>query len=320
MKKILLGRTKAKVSSIGLGTWSFGGPNKAGRIPVGWSGQSDKDSISALFNAWELEINHWDTADVYGNGHSESIIGKMWSDIPRNDIFLSTKVGWDPGKHNHWYHPKDMRTNMEKSLENLNTEQIDLMYLHHCNFGKNNEYFDDAYATILRFQDEGKIRFIGLSDWSSQKIMDFIVRCDPDVVQPLRNVIDDTYESSGLKKYIEVHNLGVCFFSPLKHGLLTGKYKKPSFFDDGDHRAKVKEFQNEKFLKKLQLNKSFLEKRFSYHPNPILHGLVDSLLFNVPTGCALLGQRNTHQVQVAATLGKPISFEDVEWVNALYNS
>ena len=173
---------------------------------------------------------------------------------------------------------------------------------------------------IRRFQDEGKTRFVGLSDWSSEKIMDFIVRCDPDVVQPLRNVMDDTYESSGLKNYIETHNLGICFFSPLKHGLLTGKYKQPAVFLEGDHRARIKEFQNPQFLEKMLSNKTLLKKRFSNHPNPVLHGLVDSLLFNAPTGCALLGQRNVLQVQAASTVGEILTVEDAGWVKALYSS
>ena len=58
----------------------------------------------------------------------------MWGNIPRDDIFLATKVGWDQGAYNHWYHPKHMRHNMERSLNNLNTDRVDPMYLHHCNF------------------------------------------------------------------------------------------------------------------------------------------------------------------------------------------
>ena len=320
MNKITLGRTDASVSAIGLGTWSYGGPSTVGDISVGWGGQQDDDSRSALIEAWELGINHWDTADVYGNGHSESIIGTMWGNIPRDDIFLATKVGWDQGAYNHWYHPKHMRHNMERSLKNLNTDRVDLMYLHHCNFGKKGKYFDDAFEMIRRFQDEGKTRFVGLSDWSSEKIMEFIIRCDPDVVQPLRNVMDDTYESSGLKNYIETHNLGICFFSPLKHGLLTGKYKQPAVFLEGDHRARVKEFQNPQLLEKMLSNKTLLGEKLSNHPNPVLHGLVDSLLFNVPTGCALFGQRNVLQVQAASTVGEILTVEDAEWVKALYSS
>mgnify|MGYP003321311060 CR=1 FL=1 len=184
MNRTLLGRTGASVSVISLGTCSYGGPSTAGNVAVGWGGQYDDDSKSALAKAWELGINHWDTADVYGNGRSESVIGTMWDTIPRDDIFLATKVGWDQGPYKHWYHPDHMRNNMEQSLKNLKTDCVDLMYLHHCNFGKKEKYLDDALEMVRRFQDEGKTRFIGLSDWSSEKIMDFIIRCDPDVVQP----------------------------------------------------------------------------------------------------------------------------------------
>ena len=123
MNKITLGRTEASVSAIGLGTWSYGGPSTVGDISMGWDGQQDDDSRSALIEAWKLGINHRDTADVYGNGHSESIIGTMWGNIPRDDIFLATKVGWDQGAYNHWYHPKHMRHNMDRSLNNLNTDR-----------------------------------------------------------------------------------------------------------------------------------------------------------------------------------------------------
>jgi len=319
MNRTLLGRTGANVSVISLGTWSYGGPSTVGNVAVGWGGQYDDDSKSALAKAWELGINHWDTADVYGNGRSESVIGTMWDTIPRDDIFLATKVGWDQGPYKHWYHPDHMRNNMEQSLKNLKTDCVDLMYLHHCNFGKKEEFFDDALEMVRRFQDEGKTRFIGLSDWSSEKIMDFIIRCDPDVVQPLRNVVDDTYESSGLKNYIDTHNLGICFFSPLKHGLLTGKYTEPVTFTNGDHRSGVKEFQDTTLLKIILSNKTLLEQRFFNHPNPVLHGLVDALLSDAPTGCALLGQRNVQQVRAAATLGKLLSATDTEWVKAIYH-
>jgi aryl-alcohol dehydrogenase-like predicted oxidoreductase len=320
LRKIILGRTGAEVSAISLGTWSYGGANKSGKIPVGWAGQSDDDSKAALKRAWELGINHWDTADVYGDGRSETVIGSMWDEIPRNDIFLATKVGWDQGYQNHWYEVGAMRHNMERSLKNLKTDCVDLMYLHHCNFGKNEEYFEGAVDVIRGFKEEGKTQFIGMSDWSSEKILQFIERCDPDVVQPLRNVMDDTYESSGLKKYVDDHNLGICFFSPLKHGLLTGKYTAPAQFEDGDFRSGEKAFRDTSVIQKMQNNKTVLEERFSSHPNPVMHGVVDALFSDSPTGCALLGQRNTAQVEAAATLGDLLSNEDSDWVKILYRS
>ncbi len=318
MRKIILGRTGVDVSAISLGTWSYGGANKSGKIPVGWGGQTDDDSKAALIRTWELGINHWDTADVYGNGRSESVIGDMWETIPRNDVFIATKVGWDQGNKKHWYDVGTMRLNMERSLKNLKTDCVDLLYLHHCNFGENDEYFDEAIEVIRKFKEEGKTQFIGLSDWSSEKIMQFIERCDPDVVQPLRNVMDDTYESSGLKKYVDDHNLGICFFSPIKHGLLTGKYTVPAQFEDGDFRSGEKAFRDTSVIQKMQDNKALLENQFSDHPNPVMHGVVDALFSDSPTGCALLGQRNVAQVEAAATLGEILSHQDTEWVKELY--
>tara|TARA_B100001996_G_scaffold309551_1_gene251204 strand:- start:465 stop:1424 length:960 start_codon:yes stop_codon:yes gene_type:complete len=318
MRKVVLGRTKEHVSAISLGTWSFGGENKSGKISVGWADQSDSDSRSALMKAWEKGINHWDTADVYGEGRSEKIIGSMWDMIPRKDIFLATKVGWDKGTHDHWYHPEHMKNRIEKSLINLKTDSIDLLYLHHCNFGNQNEYFDGALEILKLFQSQGKIRFIGLSDWSNKRIIQYINQCDPDVVQPYRNIMDDSYEKSGLKKIINKNNMGVCFFSPLKHGLLTGKYKTPTKFKEGDHRSGIKDFHNSEILNKILLNCKKLEKRFSNHNSPIMYGVINALFFDSPTGCALLGQRNISQVNTASSLGEILSEEETNWVKSLY--
>ena len=149
MRKIILGKTGAEVSAISLGTWSYGGANKQGEIPVGWEGQQDNDSINALLRCHEIGINHWDTADVYGDGRSEQLIGSIWDKISRDEVFIATKVGWDRGPYDYWYNPDHMRTNMERSLKNLRTDCVDLIYLHHCNFGKQEQYFDDALDLAL---------------------------------------------------------------------------------------------------------------------------------------------------------------------------
>ncbi len=318
MRKVVLGRTGIKVSAISLGTWAYGGANMSGKFPVGWSGQNDKDSTTALLNAWRQGINHWDTADVYGEGRSESIIGTMWAQVPRKDIFLATKVGWDKGPHTHWYEPEHMVHNLERSLNNLQTDCVDLVYLHHCNFGKNGEYLDGALEVVNNFKKQGKARFIGLSDWSSNKILKYTEHCNPDVVQPYRNVMDDDYVVSGLKSYVDKNNIGVCFFSPIKHGLLTGKYDKPTNFERGDHRSNIKEFASQDIIDKMKHNKSLLEQRFSNHEHPTLHGLVNALFNDAETGCVLLGQRNAKQVKIAATLGDLLADEDSDWVRSLY--
>ena len=317
MKKITFGRTNVKVSTISLGTWSYGSGNVSGGQSVGWADQSDIDSRAALIQAWKSSINHWDTADVYGNGRSEKIIGNVWGVVPRNDIFLATKVGWDMGSYDHYYHPKMMKEHIDLSLKNLQTDVIDLYYLHHCNFDSDT-IFEDALDLMHRFLDQGKIRFIGLSDWDSVKIMRYIDRVNPDVIQPYRNVMDDPYKSSGLKVWVEENNAGIAFFSPIKNGLLTGKYNKPPVFKEGDFRLNVPEFQDEDLLKKLRNNKQKLEENFSDHPQPVLHGLLGALLADSPTGCVLLGQRDINQVKAASELGESLNDTDAAWIKKLY--
>lgn len=318
MQQITLGRTNQKVSAVSLGTWAHGGPNTSGTASVGWTGHDDQLAKAALVKSWELGINHWDTADVYGNGHSEKLIGQTWDQVPRREIFLASKVGWYQGDYPHFYHPDLMRQQLEASLRNLQVEVLDLYYFHHCLFGKKQEYLDDALELMLRFRDEGKIRFIGLSDWNLSKIMAVIDRINPDVVQPYRNVHDDTYQSSGLKDWIGENNAGVVFFSPLRHGLLTGKYDRPTTFPKGDFRSNVKEFTDSRFIDRMKINKSLLEERFTSHPQPVLHGLTGALLSDAPTGCVLLGQRNPDQVSAAATLGEPLEATDARWIFDLY--
>lgn len=320
MKTIRLGRTEKYVSVISLGTWAYGGSSVSNGSSVGWTGQNDKDSRLALLKAYENGINHWDTADVYGDGRSETIIGSVWNDVPRGEIFLATKTGWDSGPYDHFYHPKHMRNQIEKSLKNLKTDTVDLFYLHHCHFGKNSEYFDDALDSVIRFKEEGKTRFVGLSDWNSDLIMKYIDLVNPDVVQPYRNVRDSDYEKSGLRRWINSNDAGVCFFSPLKHGLLTGKYDVPTKFPEGDWRSGVRDFQDAAVIDLLKKNKGLMSEKFKDHPDPVMHGLVDTLLTDSPTGCVLLGQRNISQVEAASVLGKTVSPEDAEWVFSIYRA
>ena len=321
MKKITLGRTNKDVSIISLGAWSHGKQNTSGGHNVGWSNQSDQDSINALKKSFSLGINHWDTADVYGEGHSEKIIGSMWKEISRKNIFLATKVGWDRGPHKQWYEPSYMKEKIEYSLNNLKTDCIDLLYLHHCNFGKNDETLNDALEIINKFKEQGQVRFIGLSDWSSLRIMKFVEVVNPDVVQTLYNVYDTEYETSGLKNYVKANNLGVCFFSPIKHGILTGKYNSIINFEKGDFRKTVKEFGDIKFIKKMQLNRKKIEEKFPrFGDNAIMHALLGSILFDNPTGCALLGQRNENQASTAGELCKKLSKDEASWILSLYKN
>ena len=320
MRTIRIGRTNEQVPAISLGTWGHGGPNVNGGVSVGWGGHDDQLAKDAMLAAWQHGITHWDTADAYGAGHAEVLIGQMWDQVPRSDIFLATKYGYVGSPSGRTYDPEHMRSQCEASLRNMKVDVIDLYYMHNCNFGERDESLDDAIATARRFREEGKIRYIGLSDWDASLIMKFIEQVDPDVVQPYRNVVDDDYESSGLKQYIDTHDLGVAFFSPLKHGLLLGKYDKAQEFAEGDFRRNVPEFNDQGFVDRMKRAKEEVIKRFPGAGEPVMHAIVGALLTGNPTACVLLGQRNPKQVEAAAKIGEALSEADCDWVRSLYRS
>lgn len=273
-----------------------------------------------MLTGFDRGIDHWDTADVYGDGQAERLIGSMWGEIDRRKVFLATKVGWNRGNHDHYYHPDLIRERLERSLELLRTDYVDLYYYHHCDFGPEDRYLADALAVMRDAKERGQIRFIGLSDWDSSKIARLADRVDPDVVQPFRNVIDDTWESSGLKRIVEEHDLGVAFFSPLKHGLLLGKYEEPTGFPEGDVRNRVEEFRDPAFIGRMKEAKRTIEERFHGESEPVLHALVGAILEDAPTSCVLLGQRNERQARAAASVGEPLSHEAAEWVREVYRT
>jgi myo-inositol catabolism protein IolS len=239
----------------------------------------------------------------------------MWNEVPRGEIFLATKVGWDFGPMNEPYEPSYMRKKFEQSLRNLQTEVVDLYYFHQCNFGDN---FERALEVMHRLRDEGKVRFVGLSDWSGTEIMKYIARVDPDVVQPYRNVVDDDYESSGLKSWVDAHDLGVAFFSPLKHGLLLGKYDAPKDYGEGDFRTRVADFRDPEAIARYKRAAAAMRERFATQTEPILHAVTGALLADNPTACVLLGMRNPQQAAAAASAGEALSREDAEWVRTMY--
>ncbi len=321
MRTIRLGRTSVQVPVVSLGTWGHGGPRVTENgASVGWSGHDDGQAKEALVAAYRAGITHWDTADAYGDGQAEELIGQVWGEVPREEIFLATKFGWVYGPSQHPYDPKFMREQAERSLRNMRTDVLDLHYFHHCNFGPGDRYLDGALEVMHRLREEGKVRFIGLSDWNASRIMEVIERIDPDVVQPYRNLVDDAYELSGLKQHVDAHDLGVAFFSPLKHGLLLGKYTVPVDYGAGDFRSGIGDFKDAEAIARYRGAAATMRVKFADHTEPVLHAVVGALLTGNLTACVLLGQRNVKQVEAAATIGEALSEEDAAWVRSHYRS
>src|SRR5512141_120995 len=110
MRTVRFGRTNVQVPAISLGTWGHGGPRVSEGESVGWSGHDDAKAKEAMVAAFEGGITHWDTADAYGDGHAEELIGQVFREgrVPRQKIFVASKFGWVKGPSGHWYDPTFM--------------------------------------------------------------------------------------------------------------------------------------------------------------------------------------------------------------------
>lgn len=318
MRTIRLGKTELQVSALSLGTWSHGGPNQVGPRAVGWSGFHEETALESLRAAHRVGIRHWDTADVYGSGKSETLIGKVLKELPREDIILASKVGWDPGPHDHFYEGKWVRNQVESSLKRLGIDCMDLYYMHHCHFGPGDERLDEVMELMHRFREEGKIRFIGLSDWDATAISRVIHRVEPDVVQPFRCMLYDSLSHGPLREAVDSLDAGLAFFSPLRHGLLLGKYEEPATFGDGDFRTSIEGFTDPDVLDGVRQRAEKLRDRFGPSTSAVIRGLTGTLLEDSPTACALVGLRNVQQVEMALEAASALSGEEAEWVRGLY--
>lgn len=318
MRRITLGRTGAKVPVVSVGTWGHGGARRVRRHPVGWSGQDDEAARAALVRAWELGLDHWDTADAYGAGHSERLIGTLWDRVARDDIFLAGKVGWERGSAEHGYEPEQMRRQIEGSLRRLRVESLDLLYLHHCDFGDSDRYLDSAIELVRGLRTAGKVRWLGLSDWDPAKVARYALRLDPDVVQIRRSLLTESYSTSGLPAWVERSRAGVCFFSPLEHGLLLGTLEQPPEFERGDHRTRRREFRDVDLLAQLRRCRDTVTAHLSDYPQPVLEALIAPLLADSPTACALVGMRRPEHVEAAAQVGAELAPETIDWLRGIY--
>ena len=150
--------------------------------------------------------------------------------------------------------------------------------------------------------------------------MKYIDKVKPDVVQIQHSVCDGDYIKSELSNYTKQNNIGVCFFSPIKHGLLTGKYSTPTTFPSGDFRQNVKEFKNLDYIRLVSKNKNHIENIFETIDQPILYALLGALLYDQPNACILLGQRDEEQVLKTLNLGHALKEKEALAVFELYKN
>lgn len=231
----LLGRTGAKISEIGFGAWAIGGGFNVGGRGVGFGATDDKVSVAALQRAFDLGINFVDTADAYGKGHSERLVGMAMKSSPRR-VYIATKVGnvrRDPEPGTQDFSAAYIREACERSLERLGVTMIDLYQLHNPprNVIEGNEVWD----TLRELRDKSKIADYGISVGDPQDGVVAIEKGEVATVQVVYNLLRREAEKE-LFTLAERRSVGIIARVPLASGLLTGKYAKGHRFAADDHR------------------------------------------------------------------------------------
>jgi aryl-alcohol dehydrogenase-like predicted oxidoreductase len=243
-----LGNTDLELTTVGLGTWAFGGPWQ-----WGWGPQDDDDSVRTLRAALDNGINWLDTAPIYGHGRSEEVIGMALEDIADKPI-VATKCGllWDQANETiNCLKAESIRKECHQSLKRLRIETIDLYQIH---WPSPEEDIEQGLAEMVKLQQQGKIRYIGVSNFTDEQIRRAQKVADIVSLQPPYNMLRRDTEKE-LLPYCEKNNIGVVAYSPMQRGLLTGKFsaERVANLPEGDHRKNNPDFKEPAFSATLEL-------------------------------------------------------------------
>lgn len=298
-KRICLGTTGLEVSTVCFGTWQLS--------PRFWGEQSKTDILAAMGIAFNSGINFFDTADAYGDGYAETVLGEFLADKLRDKVVICTKVfnHFNPdGSRYPDLSPEHIKQRCELQLRRMGIEMIDLYLLH---------MFDpltalaDVAETLELLKKQGKIRSYGLSNHTLEQLRAQRRFGDYNVVQQSYSLIDNRIESD-LLPYCQAENIGVMVYSPMHKGLLTGKYTGSETFTD--FRKYHPDFNGERF-KKLASAVRSLEPLAKKYNLSIYQLILTATLMHPGIDVAVVGIKNPPQITEAIeAIGKTISRED----------
>lgn len=321
-----LGKTGIKVSEISLGCWTMGGLNWNNGQANGWANVDEDEITSAIKSAVDAGVNHFDNADVYGNGNAERMLARVLKrlGLKSEDFIIATKVGHFRGTAEHGLDPLHIRHQCEQSLKNLGRDYIDLYYLHHGDFGANGEWLEGAAETLDALVKEGKIRIKGQSAYSDEDFVRAVPVVKPAVLQSWASSLRPNFikPESVVGKLLAENEISFVAFSPLQQGILLDKFdpENPPDFEDGDMRRNNPRFTSE-FLRSLKPKLDQLKQRFGSTPE-ILAAVALRYVLNHPNvACVIPGFRNENQV--TSNLGAAdfnLSEGDIEFIESIFAS
>jgi aryl-alcohol dehydrogenase-like predicted oxidoreductase len=297
-----LGNSDIKITAVGFGAWALGGSG----WEFAWGPQDDADSIAAIHRALELGVNWIDTAAVYGVGHSEEIVAralKEWRG-PRPYVFTKCILRWsEQGKIWKEFSPDSVRRECDDSLRRLHVDTIDLYQMHWPpDDGKPG--IEEAWQTLAALKAEGKVRWIGVSNFSAAQIQRAEKIAPVTSLQPPYSIVRRQIEAETLP-YCEKQGIGVISYAPMASGLLTGAmtHERAAALPPDDFRSRNPEFRDPRLSKNLELVERLRQVGARHGRTPGEVAIAWTLRHPAITA-AIVGARNARQSEGVMRAGE----------------
>lgn len=290
-----LGRSDMKITSLGIGTWAIGGPEGN----YNWGPQDDKDSIAAIHKTLDLGVNWIDTAPAYGKGHSEEVVGKaLKGRSPKPYVFTKNSLVWGKDRViTNSLKAESIRKECEDSLRRLDVEALDLWQIHWPNPDAD---IEEGWAEMGKLQKAGKVRWIGVSNFSVSQMKRAQAIAPITSLQPPYSAIRREVETEILP-FCAKENIGVIAYSPMQAGLLSGRMSKERVesMAPSDWRRNNENFKEPKLSKNLALQEAF-GKIAARHGHPAGVAAIAWVLRRSEVTGAIVGVRNAKQAEELA--------------------
>ena len=290
MERVRLGMTELQVSPIAFGTWQLGGD---------WGDVDEHEAAAAIQHAREQGINFFDSAQAYGFGSSERLLGRVLRDElehRRDEVVIATKGGLrmtadgmvrDSSRE--W-----LRQGVEESLRALGTDHIDLFQVH---WPDPDRPLAETAAALQELVDEGKIRHVGVSNFDVAEMTKFAYTRPVETLQPPYNLFRRDIEGEELP-YAEEHDVGVLVYGPLAHGLLTGAMNEATTFSSDDWRSGSPLFQGDAYRRNLETVRA-LDRFARAYGHTVAELAVAWALSHPAVDVAIVGSRSPAHIQGA---------------------
>ncbi|MED4856301.1 aldo/keto reductase [Bacillus atrophaeus] len=309
MQKTRIGKSDLHVFPIGLGTNAVGGHNL-------YPDLNEEAGKELVREALRSGVNLLDTAYIYGVGRSEELIGEVLREYNREDVIIATKAAHRKEGDDFVFDnsPAFLKQSVEDALKRLQTDYIDLFYIH---FPDDHTPKDEAVKALHELKKEGKIRAIGVSNFSLEQLKEANKDGFVDVLQGEYNLLNREAESTFFP-YIMENNISFVPFFPLVSGLLAGKYTEDTTFPEGDLRREQENFQGDLFkenIKKVNQLAPIAEK----HNVGIAHVVLAWYLARPEINILIPGAKRAEQLKDnMKTVNVELTKEDISFIDELF--